>query len=460
MGIETEFGQRYAQAAGGCPLPPEAAAAYEVLECLHEGAHKAVWLARDRAGGDTCVLKVACGGHVRFLQAEWDCLRALEGERYVPRPLRYGADGECAWLARTWHEGRTLDELVREDGFFSAARVVRYGMALCDVLHALHVRGYVCRDVKPENLLVTPDDRLLLIDCDTVRRYDAAKQRDTVIVASHDTAAPEQYGFSQSDARTDVYGIGRTLIFLASACYRPEQLRLVRMPGRLRRVLMRAASAQPSRRYPDAAAMKKALSRCRRPLWPFPAAAALAGAVALLIWRPLLPAPAAVVSDAPSPSAPGLAGTETFCAKNHQALLDDALACYARRDPEGLAAACEALVSALYADPALLQGEPVDYALLSPLPDDFFRVTPAVGISYSLWYSDETLRRHLGAYTDYAADLLRVLDDHLTAAALGERVSSIHNYLHMEPERRGEVLAYALYDMVLLLGMAIDVPPA
>ncbi len=140
-------------------------------------------------------------------------------------------------------------------------------------------------------------------------------------------------------------------------------------------------------------------------------------------------------------------------------MLDDLLTRYAARDKAPFADACEALITALYADPALLQGEKVDYALISPLPADFFDVTPVQAIDYGLWYSDETLRRNLGAYRDYAAHFLRVMNDDLSSAALGEKISSIYTYLDLPMERRDEVLSYALSDIVTLLGRAIDTPP-
>ena len=140
-------------------------------------------------------------------------------------------------------------------------------------------------------------------------------------------------------------------------------------------------------------------------------------------------------------------------------MLDSALASYAAHDEQSLADACEALIAALYEDPSLLQGEKVDYALLSPLPEDFFVVSNEQRINYGLWYSAETLRRNLGAYGEYVSHFFRCLDEDLDSAARGERISSIYTYLEMPLGERDEVLDYALGDLVLLLGRAIDTPP-
>lgn len=475
MTYDAEFERRYARSLSDCPLPETAADAYELLECLRQSREKAAWLVRDRQSGGRCVLKIAYGGQRRFLRAEWDCLTALKDDRSgcFPQPLRYEQDEGCSWLARSWEEGQSLAALVDEQGFLSEEQTVGYGMALCDALNALHAHGYICRDVKPENIVVTPSRRVMLIDCDAARRYDSQKARDTVFVVSYETAAPEQYGFSQSDVRTDIYAVGRTLIYMACGSYHSSKLDSLRVSRRLRRILRRAASPQPERRYPSAEALKTALQGCRsRRVWPWITAAALLIAVlsagaAAVVWRAAQPAGAPVTPVSADGKAReesmaaqlGLPSARVFRARDYQDMLDELLARYAARDKAPFADACEALITALYADPALLQGEKVDYALISPLPADFFDVTPVQAIDYGLWYSDETLRRNLGAYRDYAAHFLRVMDDDLSSAALGEKISSIYTYLDLPMERRDEVLSYALSDIVTLLGRAIDTPP-
>lgn len=279
------------------------------------------------------------------------------------------------------------------------------------------------------------------------RRYEPGKARDTVFVVSHETAAPEQYGFSQSDERTDVYGAGRTLMFLACGSYHEKQLDRLRLSRGLRRVLRRAASAQPERRYAGAAALAAGMAVLCACLRPAPVGQAFSSFA-----RNLTPGQSLSQLF-------GLDYHEAFQGERYQPMLDEVLACYALRDQDGLAASCESLVSALYADPGLLTGEKLDYAQVDPLPEDFFSVAPYRSISYGLWYGGEALRHSLGAYRDYAADFLRCLDDDLHAAALEQKTSSIYAYLQLPAERRGEVLDYTLSDVVFLLGKAIQTPP-
>ena len=68
------------------------------------------------------------------------------------------------------------------------------------------------------------DGTLTLIDYETARCYKEGLDEDTYFMGTRGTAAPEQYGFGQSDIRTDIYGIGRTLLYLLTGGYRLEEL--------------------------------------------------------------------------------------------------------------------------------------------------------------------------------------------------------------------------------------------
>ena len=87
---------------------------------------------------------------------------------------------------------------------------------VCRALIFLHRADppLIHRDVKASNIMVTREKRGILIDFDASKLYKEGKNVDTTLCGTAGTAAPEQYGFGQSDARTDVFALGRLIVLL------------------------------------------------------------------------------------------------------------------------------------------------------------------------------------------------------------------------------------------------------
>ena len=83
-------------------------------------------------------------------------------------------------------------------------------MSLCDILSPLHRNDppLIHRDIKPSNIIITENSEVYLVDFDASRLYDKTVERDTELLGTEAYAAPEQYGFLQSDSRTDIYALG------------------------------------------------------------------------------------------------------------------------------------------------------------------------------------------------------------------------------------------------------------
>ena len=112
--------------------------------------------------------------------------------------------------------GRTAADLVT-DGTLSKARAESCADCLLQALAALHAHGIIHRDVKPDNIIIAPDGGARLIDFGIARFYRENENSDTEKFGTAGYAAPEQYGFGQSDARTDLYAAGVTLLRLCEA---------------------------------------------------------------------------------------------------------------------------------------------------------------------------------------------------------------------------------------------------
>jgi len=120
-----------------------------------------------------------------------------------------GADGEYLFLAMEYVPGRTLRALMRERGWFSWQDALGIMDPILAGLSAAHQAGIVHRDVKPENVLITPDGRVKVVDFGLARASAAVgNTRAGQIIGSVAYIAPEQVTGAVTDARTDVYSAG------------------------------------------------------------------------------------------------------------------------------------------------------------------------------------------------------------------------------------------------------------
>lgn len=150
-------------------------------------------------------------------------------------------------------DGINVGEIM-ETGLYKykgAAEVLR---GVCSALTVLHSRSIVHRDVKPENVLVTPSGRVVLIDFNASRVHSLGK-KDTVIMGTVGYAPPEQLGMAQSDDRTDVYAAGVLLNVMLTGAHPTEVL----ADGRAGRIVKKCTMVNPDDRFQSAEDLANAL---------------------------------------------------------------------------------------------------------------------------------------------------------------------------------------------------------
>ena len=120
-------------------------------------------------------------------------------------------------------------------------------LQLCSIMQMLHKAQppIIHRDIKPSNVLLSPEGTAYLIDFDAAKTYDDSKNRDTILMGTADYAAPEQFGFSQSNARTDIYAVGVLLNVLVTGKTPHEELH----QGRFTKVIKKCTEINPVKRF-------------------------------------------------------------------------------------------------------------------------------------------------------------------------------------------------------------------
>jgi len=138
----------------------------------------------------------------------------------LPKVSAFFDEGGRSYLVMEFIHGESLEKrLERASAPLMESQVLDWAIQICGVLHYLHTRPrpVIFRDMKPSNVMVTPDGQIKLIDFGIARTYKAGKRKDTITMGSENYAAPEQWGKAQTDPRADIYGLGATIGLCAHA---------------------------------------------------------------------------------------------------------------------------------------------------------------------------------------------------------------------------------------------------
>ncbi len=129
----------------------------------------------------------------------------------LPSIYDYFSENGNWYLVMSFIEGETLESYARRRGrIFPVEKVLSIAIQLATVLSFLHTRKptIIFRDLKPSNVMRTPEGQLYLIDFGIARHFKLGQVKDTMILGSPGYAAPEQYGSTQTTPQTDVYSFG------------------------------------------------------------------------------------------------------------------------------------------------------------------------------------------------------------------------------------------------------------
>lgn len=152
--------------------------------------------------------------YVRKIQTVYDrrvyeILRELK-DPFFPRIEECIEDEGKLIIVEDYISGETLQAALDRGKAFSLKQTADFIEQICSGLELLHSQDppVVHRDIKPSNLILTDHGNLRLIDCNAARQFEKNKTMDTVLIGTQGYAAPEQYGFRQTDPRTDIYSLG------------------------------------------------------------------------------------------------------------------------------------------------------------------------------------------------------------------------------------------------------------
>jgi len=192
----------------------------------------------------------------------------------LPRVTDYFEWEGRSYLVMDFVEGESLDQLIARQGRLPEAQVMNWAVQLLHALATCHAYRIVHRDVKPQNIIIRPDGRAVLVDFGLVKLWDPSHPQTQRIVQGMGTAeyaSPEHFYLNRlhTEPRSDLYSLGATLYHALAGCEPPSALDRwagTTSPPSLRgtganvhpqveRIIFRAMELDQAQRFPGAQEM-------------------------------------------------------------------------------------------------------------------------------------------------------------------------------------------------------------
>lgn len=238
--------------------PSDFLATFDQLECLVSHRGRETFLVSEKETGRKFVAKCYDRTIFRNLPSE-NILRNL---RHIGIPAAYSTyeNDHMLCTVREYIDGVPLS-VYTETHDLTQKEVVDICIRLADILIYLHGLNppVIHRDIKPDNVIVKADGSIALIDFDIARTFKDTEETDTVFFGTKGYAPPEQYGFSQTDCRADIYSFGVLLRFLLTDSVREN--RKIRIYRPLRSIISRCTAFAPEKRSSDMKQVRRALTK-------------------------------------------------------------------------------------------------------------------------------------------------------------------------------------------------------
>src|SRR5437868_14305626 len=253
---------------------------YRLLGSVGQGGFGAVYRAEDTLCGNRLVALKQINFSLLTAEEAIEAAGAFNREVHLLSGLEHPnlpcihdnfTDAGHWYLVLDFIDGETLERYLArmKDGRLPREEVLDIGMQLCTVLDYLHScePPIIFRDLKPDNIMMTADGHLYLIDFGIARYFKPGQARDTIAFGSPGYAAPEQYGKAQTTARADIYSLGATLHHLLTGDdpaqtplrFAPLQLRSQTTPLGLDTLVMQMLELDERRRPASIASVKQDL---------------------------------------------------------------------------------------------------------------------------------------------------------------------------------------------------------
>ena len=222
---------------------------FRLVKLVHSSDKTKLWLVENLKSKEKFLLKVI--GRTNLLYSQ---LAGLKNSA-LPKIFYVEESDEATYVVEEFLRGSDLQKYFEVHSALEEQTACRLAIEICDALKGLHKWHIIHRDIKPSNLFLTDAGEFKLIDFDAARMEKPGRFADTRMIGTPGFAAPEQYGFHQTDERTDIFSLGLTLkILLGYENYR----------GFLSPVIEKCIEFDPNKRFQSAESLRRAIIRRKR----------------------------------------------------------------------------------------------------------------------------------------------------------------------------------------------------
>ena len=260
---------------------------YELEQLIGSGGMADVYRARDNLLGRTVAVKIL---HPQFAKDEVFIARFRQeaqaaanlNQPNIVNVYDWGIENSTYYIVMEYVEGRDLKEIILQGGPLLPERAVEIAMSICLALEAAHAQGIVHRDIKPQNVIVTYDNKIKVMDFGIARTTGGSAMTQTgTIMGTAQYISPEQAQGRAADPRSDLYSLGIVLYEMltgkapfdgdspVSIAYKhvredplPPSMVNPDISAGLEAVVMKALAKNPENRYQGAIEMRSDLERC------------------------------------------------------------------------------------------------------------------------------------------------------------------------------------------------------
>lgn len=193
---------------------------YSVVKVLGKGGMGTVYLAKNLKLGTLWAIKEIrknTQNKLNFL-AEPNIMKKLDHPAIV-KIFDIDEDENSIYIVEEFVEGVSVEDELLKKKCIEEKTVIEWAKQICealDYIHCVKPHPIIYRDMKPSNIMITKENKVKIIDFGIAREYKQHADSDTTYIGTRGYAAPEQYGKSQTDARTDIYSLGVTLYHMVT----------------------------------------------------------------------------------------------------------------------------------------------------------------------------------------------------------------------------------------------------